>query len=87
MHITTGSIASWSTNRFTSYRSAVLPKLDHTNTPLASAAEHDTLSVTRIRYEKDYLVVRVKLADGRVGICILRRRFPSRSAAQTHEPI
>jgi hypothetical protein len=49
------------------YRSTVLPKLDHTNTPLASAAEHDTFSVTRIRYEKDYMVVRVKLADGREG--------------------
>ena len=49
------------------YRSDELPLLDHSNTPIGSAAEHDTLSVTRIRYEKDYMVVRVKLADGREG--------------------
>jgi hypothetical protein len=49
------------------YQSAELPGRNHTNTPLTSATEHDTLSVMRIRYEKDYMVVRVKLADGREG--------------------
>jgi hypothetical protein len=49
------------------YQGAEPPWRDHNNPPIASAAEHDTLSVTRIRYEKDYMVVRVKLADGREG--------------------
>jgi hypothetical protein len=49
------------------YQSVEPPWRDHSNAPIAAAAEHDTLSVTRIRYEKDYMVVRVKLADGRGG--------------------
>jgi hypothetical protein len=49
------------------YRSAEPPWRDQSNTPIASAAEHDTLPVARIRYEKDYMVVRVKLPDRREG--------------------
>ena len=49
------------------YQTAELPSRDQSNVPIASAAERDTLPVTRIRYEKDYMVVRVKLADGRKG--------------------
>ena len=49
------------------YRTAQPPWLDHSNPQIAAAAEHDTLPVTRIRYEKDYIVVRVRLADGQQG--------------------
>ena len=49
------------------YRMAEPPWRDPSNSPVTSAAEHETLPVTRIRYEKDYMVVRVKLADGREG--------------------
>ena len=49
------------------YRTAEPPWRDPSNSPVATAAEHETLSVARIRYEKDYMVVRVKLADAREG--------------------
>jgi hypothetical protein len=49
------------------YRTAEPPWRDPGNSPIATAAQHDTLSVTRIRYEKDYMMVRVKLTDGREG--------------------
>lgn len=49
------------------YRTAEPPWRDPSNLPVATAAEHETLRVTRIRYEKDYMVVRVKVADGREG--------------------
>jgi hypothetical protein len=49
------------------YKSVEPPWRKQSNAPIASAAERDTLSVSRIRYEKDYMVVRVRLADGREG--------------------
>src|SRR6266496_3394279 len=41
------------------YQAAEPPWRDHSNSPVATAAEHNTLPVMRIRYEKDYMVVRV----------------------------
>ena len=49
------------------YRTAEPPWRVSNNSPVATAAEHDTLPVMRIRYEKDYMVVRVRLADAREG--------------------
>lgn len=49
------------------YRTAAPPWRDSSNSRVATAAEHETLPVTRIRFEKDYMVVRVKLADAREG--------------------
>ena len=37
------------------------------NSEIACVTEKDPLKVMRIRYEKDYMVVRVKLADDRQG--------------------
>jgi hypothetical protein len=49
------------------YETTEPPWRDHSNSPVAAAAARDTFPVMRIRYEKDYMVVRVKLADGREG--------------------
>ena len=40
---------------------------DRNNSEVARVTDKDTLKVIRIRYEKDYMVVRVRLADGRQG--------------------
>jgi hypothetical protein len=49
------------------YRTAEPPWRDSTNPRVATAAEGEALPVMRIRYEKDYMVVRVKLPDAREG--------------------
>ena len=49
------------------YRTAEPPWRDSSNSPVATAAAHDALPVLRIRYEKDYMVVRVKLPSGADG--------------------
>jgi hypothetical protein len=49
------------------YQTAQPPWVDHGNSQIARVIEHGTLAVTRIRYEKDYMVVRVRLADGQQG--------------------
>src|SRR5437879_96739 len=49
------------------YRTAEPPWFDHSNSQIATAAERDILPVMRIRYGKDYMVVRVRLLDGQQG--------------------
>lgn len=49
------------------YRTAEPPWFDHGNSKIATAAEHDTLPVTRIHYGKDCMVVRVRLPEGQQG--------------------
>jgi hypothetical protein len=57
------------------YQTAEPPWLDHSN-PLVATIEQDTaLPVTRIRYEKDYMVVRVKLPNGHEGFVFSSDRF------------
>ena len=67
MHTATGSIALLLTRPLPVYLTAEPPWRNQSNSPVATAAEHATLSVMRIRYEKDYMVVRVKLPDRREG--------------------
>jgi hypothetical protein len=43
------------------------PSRDHSNSEIARVTEKDALKVMPIRYEKDYMVVRVKLANGQQG--------------------
>ena len=60
----------------TVYRTAEPPWVDHRNLQIAIAAERDTLPVTRIRYGKDYMVVRVRLPDGQQGYVFSGDAFP-----------
>lgn len=43
------------------------PSRGQSNSEIARVTEKDTLKVMRIRIEKDYMVVRVQLPDGRQG--------------------
>ena len=49
------------------YQTAEPPWFDDSNSQIATTAQGDTLPVMRIRYGKDYMVVRVKLAGGQQG--------------------
>jgi hypothetical protein len=40
---------------------------DHSNLALATVTEQDALSVMRIHYTKDYMVIRVRLGNGQQG--------------------
>jgi hypothetical protein len=40
---------------------------DSSNPVVATATKHDTLRVMRIRYGKDFMVIRVKLENGHQG--------------------
>jgi hypothetical protein len=49
------------------YATSEPPWRDHSNSVVARVTPADTLKVLRIRYGKDYMVVRVKLPTGQQG--------------------
>jgi hypothetical protein len=49
------------------YQTSEPPWREHSNPVVASVTPNDSLKVLRIRYGKDYMVVRVKLPNGQQG--------------------
>ena len=49
------------------YQTSEPPWRDHDNSVVASVTPADALKVLRIRYGKDYMVIRVKLPNGQKG--------------------